>query len=138
MLHSAPATALYKKYNADFKDEPNFHEKICFGINFFINNEILHEDVFLRMHVFQSIIMAAIATNYQEEYEHKANEAHPDIALALDQHAYTIDTLVSALQDPDDFPALGSFIKANSEATNTAAARAIRFLYFKKALSQLV
>ncbi|MNY10759.1 hypothetical protein D3C86_1437540 [compost metagenome] len=129
---------LYKKYNADFEDAAVFQEKITFGVDFFINTDVLHEDILLRMHVFQSIVMAAISLKYDEEYERLAVEAHPDIVGAINQHAYTIDTLISALREPDDFPALGMFVKANSEATNTATARAIRFLYFKKALTQLV
>ncbi|SDV04301.1 MULTISPECIES: DUF262 domain-containing protein [Pseudomonas] len=137
-VKGAQLDKLYKKYNADFDSAPQFEEKIRYGIDFFIGNDVLHEDVFLRMHVFQSIVMAVIAIRYDEEFDRKAREAYPEVLDVIEQHAYTLETLVSALQEPDDFPALGQFIKSNSEATNTAAARAIRFLYFKKALTLLV
>lgn len=137
-VKGAQLDKLYKKYNADFNSAPIFEEKIHRGVNFFIENEALHQNVLLRMHVFQSIVMAAISLNHNETYEIKAIEAHPDIVAAVNQHNYDLETLVSSLQEPEDFPALSDFIKACSEATNTALARATRFLYFKAALSQLV
>ncbi|WP_223524268.1 MULTISPECIES: DUF262 domain-containing protein [unclassified Pseudomonas] len=137
-VKGAQLDKLYKKYNADFDAAPVFEEKICFGIDFFISNEVLHESVFLRMHVFQSVVMAAIAIRFDETFESSARASFPDVVALVEQHSYSIETLASALQEPDDFPALNQFIKSNSEATNTAAARATRFLYFKKALAQLV
>jgi hypothetical protein len=137
-VKGAQLDKLYKKYNADFTDSPVFQEKICYGVEFFIENDSLHENILLRMHVFQSIVMAAISNNFPEEYARQAELMHPQTVATVELHSYTIDTLVSALQEPDDFPALTEFIKASSEATNTAAARAIRFLYFKKALSLMV
>lgn len=128
---------LYKKYNAEFDKALMFHEKISYGVNYFINNEFLHQDVLLRMHVFQSIVLAAIATRYDENFEQQAINTYPEILGAIQQHNYPIETLISSLQEPAAYPALSQFISANSEATNTAAARATRFLYFKQALSQL-
>lgn len=128
---------LYKKYNAAFDDAPKFAERINYGINFFIENQLFHQDVLLRMHVFQSIVMAAIAIQFGGEFDQQAAAEHPETKQEAEQHNYSIETLVSGLQDPDSYPALNDFIKANTAATNTAQARATRFLYFKQALLQL-
>ncbi|PJY93810.1 DUF262 domain-containing protein [Pseudomonas donghuensis] len=136
-VKGAQLDKLYRKYNADFDTAPVFEEKIAYGINFVIGNDVLHESVLLRMHVFQSIVMAVIALRYNEEYERQAHESFPEVSALVDQHGYTLEVLISALQEPEDFPALTNFIRSCSEATNTAGARAVRFLYFKKALSQL-
>lgn len=135
-VKGAQLDKLYKKYNGDFDAAPAFQEKITFGLNFFIGNELLHQDVLLRMHVFQSIVVAAIAIRYQEQFEVQANTAYPEALERVCQHNYTIETLVSALREPENYPALAEFVAANSEATNTAEARAKRFLYFRRALSQ--
>ncbi len=126
---------LYRKYNADFIAAPVFQEKIDFGLNFFIGNEGLHQDVFLRMHVFQSIVIAAIAIHNQEDFEARANISFSEVLATVRKHNYTIETLASALREPDNYPALAEFVAANSQATNTAQARATRFLYFRHALS---
>lgn len=128
---------LYKKYNAAFDEAPQFSEMINYGINYFIENQIFHQDVLLRMHVFQSIVMAAIAIQFGGQFDQSAATEYPETKQTAEQHNYTIETLVSSLQDPDSYPALNDFIKANTAATNTAQARAIRFLYFKQALIQL-
>lgn len=128
---------LYKKYNAEFHNASVFQEKISYGVDYFINNEILHQDVLLRMHVFQSIVIAAIATRFDENFEQQAIHTYPAILSAVQQHNYPVDTLISSLREPAAYPALREFVKASSEATNTAVARTTRFLYFKQALSQL-
>lgn len=128
---------LYKKYNAEFNEADAYKEKITYGVNYFIDSDILHQDVLLRMHVFQSIVMAAIATRFDVFYEQQAKELHPEVAAAVQLHSYSLETLVSSLQEPDAYPSLSRFIAANSEATNTSVARATRFLYFKQALAQL-
>lgn len=136
-VKGAQLDKLYKKYNADFTSAPDFQDKISYGVNFFIDTETLHQDVLLRMHVFQSVVLAAIASKFEVEYEKQAKDAHPDIVALVHQHNYPMETLVAALQEPDAYPALGGFVTANSEATNTAVARATRFLYFKQAVVQL-
>lgn len=128
---------LYKKYNAEFPQSAEFLEKIVFGMNTFIASEQLHQDVLLRMHVFQSVIMALIATKYDVAYEKQAIEMQPDIAQAVQHHNYSMETLVSSLQEPDDYPALSKFIAASTSATNTAVSRATRFLYLRQALNNL-
>lgn len=128
---------LYSKYNALFDKDSEFYEKITYGVNYFINDESLHQDVLLRMHVFQSIVIAAIALHFEEDFERQAVKIYPEIAEIVQRNNYSIETLISSLQEPIAYPTLNHFIKANSEATNTAAARATRFLYFKQALSQL-
>lgn len=127
---------LYKKYNAEFSEASAFQEKMTFGLNFFIENEALHQDVLLRMHVFQSIVIAAIATHSQERFEEQANNTYAQTLDKVRLHNYNMETLVSALREPDSYPSLAEFVKANSEATNTGEARATRFLYFRQALSQ--
>ncbi|MEJ0003484.1 MAG: DUF262 domain-containing protein [Pararobbsia sp.] len=129
---------LYKKYNAGFEQAEAMQEKIKQGIDFFLNNDILHEDVLLRMHVFQSIVLAAIACNFDEIFDKLAVEQYPDVRTEVETNNFSVDTLISSLREPDDYPALSRFIAANSEATNTGQARATRFLYFKHAVQQMV
>ncbi|ADU37574.1 DUF262 domain-containing protein [Variovorax paradoxus] len=129
---------LYKKYNASFESAEVFGEKMNFGIKHFIEREILHQDVLLRMHVFQSIVVAAISIKYEEPFEAQAIAAYPKIVHAVQEHNHSLETLVSALREPDNYPALSEFVKANTSATNTGEARAIRFFYFKAALVQAV
>lgn len=136
-VKAAQLDKIYKKYNADFPVADDFQEKIDYGVSFFIANEIFHQDVLLRMHVFQSIVLAAIARQYQGEYEDKAIEEFPVIAHLVEEQGFPLETLVSSLQEPDDYPALSGFIRANTAATNTAEARVTRYLYFKKALNLL-
>ena len=127
---------LYKKYNADFGGESVFLEQITYGVDYFINNDSLHQDVLLRMHVFQSIVVAAISIRFETEYDLQAKASHPEVVAAVEHHKYTIEVLIASLQNPEAYPALTQFIDANSKATNTSSARAIRFLYFKQALVQ--
>ncbi|MNL35074.1 hypothetical protein D3C87_1570840 [compost metagenome] len=129
---------LYRKYNASFEAAEVFGEKMNYGIKYFIEHEILHQDVLLRMHVFQSIVVAAISIKFAEPFEEQATAAYPLVAQAVQDHNHSLETLVSALREPDNYPALSEFVKANTSGTNTGDARAIRFFYFKKALTQVV
>lgn len=129
---------LYKKYNANFDAAPIYREKMTYGLEFFIANESLHQDVLLRMHVFQSIVIAAIASHFGADFEQQANELYAGTLAEVQRQNCTIETLISALREPENYPTLNEFIVANSEATNTAEARATRFLYFKHALNLLV
>ena len=128
---------LYKKYNTTFDVADDFKEKITYGIEYFINNETLHEDVLLRMHVFQSIIIATIALKYGGEFDIQAVETHPETAQNVLAQNFDLETLLSGLQDPEEHPQLTEFVKACTAATNTGAARSVRYLYFKQALAQL-
>lgn len=127
----------YKKYNASFDAAAEFEEKIVYGVNYFLKNESLHQDILLRMHVFQSVVLAAIATRFGGAFADRADVDYAEVAAAVQQQDYSIETLIAALNEPDDYPALSRFVDAASEATNTALARATRFLYFKHALGQL-
>jgi len=127
---------LYKKYNASFEAADTFGEKMNYGIRYFIEREYLHQDILLRMHVFQSIVIAAIALKFEESFELQARQSYPEIFDAVQAQDHSLETLVSALSEPDNYPALGEFVKANTAATNTGEARAIRFIYFKNALAK--
>lgn len=129
---------LYRKYNAGFPQEAEFYERISYGINYFIDTEVLHESVLLRMHVFQSIVLAAISNRYEEPFNIRAREQYPSDSEQASAQDFSLETLIAALQEPESYPSLGVFIKACSEATNTAGARACRFFYFQHALLKLV
>lgn len=136
-VKGAQLDKLYKKYNANFDHASEYEERIFYGVNYFLNNEFLHQDVLLRMHVFQSVVLAAISTHFGGEFSERANSDYPETAEAVQQKDYSIETLIAALNEPEDYPALSQFVDATSEATNTAVARATRFLYFKHALQKL-
>lgn len=136
-VKGAQLDKIYKKYNADFDQAPMFEESITGGIDYFLSKDALHQDVLLRMHVFQSIVLAAIAIRHPFNFETQANDKFPDLLAEIQAHNYPIDVLISALQDPDDYPALSKFVSACSQATNTDTSRAIRFLYFKHSLTLL-
>lgn len=127
---------LYQKYNASFEQAASMRERLDYGIEFFIRNEPLHQDVLLRMHVFQSIVVAAIAIRYDEPFERQTRERYAEKLGAVQLQKHSIEVLVSGLRDPEAYPELVEFVNANTQATNTADARAIRFLYFKQALGQ--
>ena len=127
---------LYKKYNATFDHGLLLREKMSFGIDYFISHDYLHQDVLLRMHVFQSIVVATIATKFKEPFVDSAESAYVETQTKVLQQNHSTETLISALRDPDAYPELSEFVKANSVATNTAEARAIRYLYFKNALNK--
>jgi len=128
---------LYQKFNASFEMAPQMREKISYGVEYFIKNESLHQDVLLRMHVFQSIVVATITTRYTEEFEANANLQYSIKLASVRQQNHPIEILVSSLRDPEAYPELTDFVKASTQATNTAEARAIRFMYFKQALMQV-
>jgi len=137
-VKGAQLDRIYKKYNAGFEQADELNEKIKYGIEFVLHHEILHDDVLLRMHVFQSLVLAAIAVRFGGDFADKAEQDYKDLNAEIVAHDFPIETLISSLQEPEDFPALTKFVGASSEATNTGAARAIRFLYFKQALKNLV
>lgn len=129
---------LYRKYNTAFEEADEFREKICYGLDFFIERKTeLHYDVFLRMHVFQSIVLAAIARRFTAAFDENARAMLPELAANLDHSPISIETLAGSLREPDAFPQLGEFVKASTAATNTATSRVTRFLHFRAALSAL-
>ncbi|MFC4518815.1 DUF262 domain-containing protein [Cupriavidus pinatubonensis] len=133
-VKGAQLDRLYKKYNAGFDQADDLHEKIRFGIDFFLSHEVLHVDTILRMHVFQSVLLAIISVKYDGEFDRRADQEHPELASRVEANNYALETLIASLQEPEAYPALAEFISANSEATNTGLARATRFLYFRQAM----
>lgn len=132
---------LYKKYNSSFEEADEFRAKIDYGINFFLSRPgELHDDAFLRPHVFQSIVLAAIDLKYGgalNKEAPKAGKGLDALLQKLERSPFTIDTLASSLREPESYPQLHDFVKASTTGTNTKEARATRFLYFRAALSQL-
>ena len=126
---------LYKKYNTAFELAEEYKEKITYGIEFFINNDDFHDDALLRMHVFQSVVIAAISIQFGAEFDQQAIEEHADTARHVLESNLPLEALISGLQEPEEHPQLSEFIKSCTAATNTSAARSIRYLYFKQALS---
>lgn len=129
---------LYRKYNGTFDAADAFREKICYGVDFFLEHkDELHQDVFLRMHVFQSIVLAAIALEFGGTFDEDAKAALPNLAQSLDQSPINIETLAGSLREPEAFPQMVEFIKASTQATNTGHSRLVRFLHFRAALAEL-
>jgi len=128
---------LYRKYNVSFEADEGFRERISYGLNFFIEHEELHQDAFLRMHVFQSIVLAIIARRFGGDFDQQATESHPEIAEKIAQTPFAMDALLASLREPDAFPQLNEFVQASTEATNTASSRVIRFLHFRAALNEI-
>jgi hypothetical protein len=126
---------LYKKYNGTFDREDEYGKKIRYGIRFFLDDERLHKDAFLRAHIVQSIALAGIAIRCGGEFEDDARRKQTELAERLDRSPISLDVLSNAIQDPEAYPALYDFTSASSQKTNVEATRAIRFLYFKAALT---
>lgn len=122
--------ALYRKYNSAFPEQERFKELIDTGVKKFVERRDLHVDVFLRSHVFQSIVLAFI----HQERGRLTDAAH---RYAEDCKAHKFDggfdVLARALDDPEAFPELAEFIEACSSKTNVNKPKAIRYLYLKKA-----
>ncbi|MNL18953.1 hypothetical protein D3C87_1401260 [compost metagenome] len=136
-VKAANLDRIYKKYNASFDLSEDYREKIFWGIDFVLERTELHAESLLRMHIFESMALAAIALRYPEQPNLQAEQAFPEIAARVQTLNVTLDLLVSSLMDPEASPQLADFVKASTEATNTATSRATRFLYLKHALSQL-
>lgn len=134
-VKGAQLNKLYKKYNGAFDQDEEFREKISYGVDYFLNHEDLHQDPFLRMHVFQSIVLAAIALHFNGPFDQVAQAMDQELVEALEHEPIEIETLASSLAEPDKFPALSKFIQACTEGTNTGHARLTRFLYFRAALA---
>ena len=128
---------LYSKYNVSFDGAEEFQRLIASGLDYVIETEALRQDVFLRMHVFQSLVLAIIAHKSGGDFVESARTSQPDLVRELNQTPFDIDALAASLREPDSFPQLSKFIQANTAATNTKESRVIRFLYFNSALNIL-
>jgi hypothetical protein len=89
------------------------------------------------MHVFQSIVLAAIALKSGGKFDADARDVLPDLANSLDRSPIGLEVLAGSLREPDAFPQLAEFVKACTQATNTGNSRLVRFLHFRAALAAL-
>ncbi|KQT52994.1 MULTISPECIES: DUF262 domain-containing protein [unclassified Aureimonas] len=137
-IKSERLNALYKKYNSSFPQIDEFRIVICTGLDEFVRREELHLPVFLRAHIFQSIVIALISLMGKFRFVERIygeNKQHVDEMIDLNP---TIETLGLCLEDPDSYPGYHRFIQACTRGTNTGEARTVRFLYFTQALSNAV
>jgi hypothetical protein len=89
------------------------------------------------MHVFQSIVIAAIALKFGGKFSDQAEAELPDQTARLSKAPVGVDVLAGSLREPDSFPQMSEFIKACTQATNTGQSRLVRFVYFYAALKKL-
>jgi hypothetical protein len=134
-IKAKPINDLYKKYNGTFEKEEEYKEKIRYGVDFFLEDERLHEGAFLRAHIVQSIALAGIALHCGGAFEEEARLKQRGLAERLDHEPVDLEVLSNAIQDPESYPALYDFTSASAQKTNVEATRIVRFLYFKAALS---
>lgn len=126
--------ALYRKYNASFDDEERFLTLISSGIESFLAKPSLHQPPLLKSHIFQTIVLILIARQNSQPYDEIPELAFPDTAARVAAHRFTLDDLVAALVDPQNYPELGEFTSSTLQKTNVAEARMIRYIYFKAAI----
>lgn len=94
----------------------------------------MHDSILVKPHLFQTLVLALIDKKYNIGTIDKAAELEPTVADELESHNYDLDTLISALKDPDDYPQLHPFINSSLRGTNVGSARAVRLLYLAKVI----
>lgn len=121
---------LYKKYNGTFQHESRYYSILCFGIDKFLAMKELHEPVFLRAHVFQTIILALIEISHPGTIpDQSARSPSSTIQRA------PLQVLSDALKDPAAHPQFSEFVNACTTRTNVQSQRLLRFEYFLQALA---
>jgi hypothetical protein len=125
---------LYKKYNGTFQNEDAYMAVISGAIDAFLLRPELHRPMFLRAHIFQTIVLALIENKTPGSIPDLAKPENQSIAQRVAQEATPLDILGEALGDPDAHPTLIDFIKACTTRTNVESQRLLRFFYFKNAL----
>lgn len=131
---AAQLDTLYKKYNATFDKEDEFNEKIVYGIEEYLNRPELHDSTLMKPHMFQTLILSLIDRQFGGSLINQASDLEPAVVTELDELKVDLDTLTSALKDPDDYPQLHNFTNAALRGTNVGAARATRLLYLSSAI----
>jgi hypothetical protein len=130
---------LYKKYNAVLPVEDELDAAISRGVEAFLERPSLHLPVFLRAHVFQSIVLALIAQTNQELISRLLpSENDLDRLASLRLSGINMSVLADALSDSEGFPTLQEFSDAVSKKTNVEGTKRLRFIYFTAALGGTV
>lgn len=125
---------LYRKYNATFPREEEFERILTKGVDSFLGRTDLHQDIFLRAHVFQSIVLALLAQSDASVLTKLVPTEHASTLQRVIDAKVPIEALAEALRDPESYPALEEFIDACSKKTNVEESKRIRFLYFRAGL----
>lgn len=125
---------LYKKYNGTFPKEEEYGDLLRTGINAFLARPEFHHAVFLRAHVFQTIILAIIEKSRPGSIPGLDAGDYPPLAARVNNEAMPLDALCQALVDPEAHPQLLDFVRACTSRTNVGAQRIIRFAYFFQAI----
>jgi hypothetical protein len=120
---------LYKKYNVEFDLEESYREMLYSGIEAFLSSDVLHQKPLLKHHIFQTLISVFMDRQFGLGLLDKAKQ----VSEIQDSHIgeeIDLATLLAALDDPEEFPQLFSFVEAASKGTNVGKAKAVRFVYF--------
>ena len=125
---------LYKKYNATFPHEDQYGSIVTKAIDYFLDRQDLQIPVFLRAHVFQTIILAIIEHTAPGTIPNLSQTEDAEVIARIQHKAIPLDVLAEALADPDAFPDLGDFVAASTSRTNVDTQRIIRFMYFRQSI----
>lgn len=120
---------LYKRYNVEFDNEEIYTEMLAVGIEEFLTREMLHRKPLLKHHIFQALALIFIDRKFGLGLLDRAMAA-AEFEQVPSFENLELETLLAALDDPEEFPQLFSFVEAASSGTNVGRAKARRFVYF--------
>lgn len=126
---------LYKKYNATFPQEEVFTKLLTSGVDGFLANKEFHKQVFLRGHVFQTLVLAIIERNHPGTIPKLFGDGWDGLKARVTAENVSLNALSEALGDPDAYPQLFDFVKACTTRTNVESQRLIRFAYLYQGLA---
>jgi hypothetical protein len=126
---------LYRKYNASFVREEEVTKALTSGVDGFLADQEFHKPVFLRGHVFQTLVLAIIERNHPGTIPNLSGDQWAALNGRVAAENVSINALSEALGDPDAHPQLLDFIKACTTRTNVQSQRLIRFAYLHQGLA---
>jgi hypothetical protein len=133
---SAELSSLYRQYNVAFDEEDSIETRMSFGFDRYIEHTELHDSQLLKHHILQTFVLIFISDHFGLGLGDQAATIAPPAAEHVARQSYPLDQLIAAIGDPEQYPELISFVGACKVGTNVAEARAIRYLYFKQAMTQ--
>jgi hypothetical protein len=125
---------IYMKYNSSFSKEESYRSVVEDGLQPYFSLEIIQRPEFMKAHIFQSVVLAIIALRHGGSFNIQADEKHHELAAKIRNDSPTIDTLASALVDPEAHTQLNDFIQACAQKTNVEKSKVTRFFFFREAL----
>jgi hypothetical protein len=126
---------LYKKYNATFPHEELYGSLVVESIEHFLASQDMQQVVFLRPHVFQTLILAIMEHRHPGTLPLLNKDEYVKLKNRMNNEGVPLIALAEALGDPDAHPQLSDFIKACTTRTNVESQRLLRFLYLHRAVS---